>query len=107
MHKTAQYSAKQQRGNTASKNRRQETHKHKPNKNSPTMGIAPLHMTQLIATCAGVFPPCPEPMSFISPTKGCSFSSLSSLKMAVLGPPGLLPPAVYLPAQHHTNNITW
>ena len=67
-------------------------------KSSPTMGIAPLHMVQLMATWAGVFPPCAEPMSFIKLISGEIFSSLSSLKMASLGPPGFLPFFVYLPA---------
>ena len=65
----------------------------------PTIGMAPLQMTQLMATWAGVLPSCPDPISFIRPIKGCSFSSLSSLKMAVRGPLGLSPPAVYLPEE--------
>lgn len=62
------------------------------------MGIAPLHMVQLIATWVGDFPPCPDPISFIKLIKGAILSNLSSLKIANLGPPGLSPFFVYLPA---------
>ena len=55
-------------------------------------------MVQFIATWVGLFPPCPDPISFIRLIRGAILSNLSSLKMANLGPPGFFPFFVYLPA---------
>ena len=48
-------------------------------------------------TCAGVLPPCAEPMSRISPSRGCTSSTLWALMAMPLAPEGRLS-LLYLPA---------
>ena len=68
-----------------------------PERASPTMGMVPLQMFQLMATWATDLP-WPLPMSRIKLMRGSICRSLSSLKIAPRGPEGLSPPLVHLPA---------
>ncbi len=72
---------------------------------APGIGSAPLQMVQLIATCAGVLPPCAPPTSRMRPSNGCTARSRSSVNMALRGPPAFTPPGVYLPAARRQAGI--